>query len=485
MVQHPEAPEERRAGKSRFLFVGLALLVLFASMLVVGPPQVLKRVVSALPEQSGQPSVADGSGSAPATAVGPAATATSAKPGAKPSASAGPTVAAGPATTGPNVCDNNLLSQNINGWGALDDAAVDRDPIGDLTGAAWAFRSAGTRFYMPRLDVQAGQRWVFAARSQVLNTSGTAQIAAEWYNSSDQFVGAEYGPVVTLAKAAENSGKWANLVNVFTVPFGATSAHVMQVGAFSSSSNTGYRSSLCDYRLSASTPSVEAGSRWDWGTPVASQSDEYNSKAINLSKWGMFGVPAGQRSGCAPGYNGNGQRCGTQTTQSGGYLTINGTADGKTGGLYSQMTAFRYGRVEIRQRSMEIGDNGGATYRTVPLLWPENGDDYENAEIDFAERELSGNQVHLFVHHGGQSHCRTNIDPSKFHTFAVDWRPSTISWYVDGALICTVDAKVTSYSSSNGGAQMDMFSKTGTLMQPARQDVDWIRMYKNKYTTFR
>jgi glycosyl hydrolase family 16 len=467
--------------RSRFAFAAVALLVLGVAVLVAGPPQIRRRVVSALPQQT-TTAPARATGVPAVTSLGPAATAT--RTGG--TAGAGPSTAPRPVTTGPNRCDNNLLAQNINGWGALDDAAAGRDPIGDLTGAAWAFRTAGSQFYMPKVDVVAGQRWVFAARSQVLNTSGTAQIAVQWYNSADKMVGAEYGPVVKLADTTEGSGRWATLTNIFTVPYGTSSAHVLQAGAFGTTSDTGFRSSLCDYRLSTVTPSGEAAVRYGWGSPVAGQSDEYTGDQVDLSKWGLFGAPAGQRSGCAPGYNGNGRRCGSQTTQSGGYLHVSGTADGRTGGMYSQMPSFRYGRIEVRQRSVALADNGGATYRTVPLLWPENGDDYEKAEIDFAERELNTTQVHLFAHHGdGQAHCRTAIDPAGFHTFAVDWRPGTISWYVDGAMICTVAARITSYDSSNGGAQMDMFSKTGTLMRPARQDIDWIRMYRNKYTSIR
>ena len=453
----------------------MAVLVLGVAALVAGPPQFLRRVVSALPSASATPVVSRTSHPPAVSSLGPAAT-----------VAVKPSAAATPATTGPNQCDNNLLQQNINGWGSLDDSAASRDPIGDLAGAAWAFRTAGSQFYMPKVDVRPGQRWVFAARSQVLSTSGTAQIAVQWYNAAGTMVGGEYGPVVKLADTTEGSGKWAALSNIFSVPYGAVSGHVLQAGTFGAPANTGFRSTLCDYRLSTRTPSVDAAVRYGWGSPVASQSDEYNGNQVNLSKWGLFGAPAGQRSGCAPGYQGNGQRCGSQTTQSGGYLHVTGTADGRTGGMYSQMPSFRYGRIEVRQRSVALADNGGETYRTVPLLWPENGADYGKAEIDFAERELDTSQVHLFAHHGdGQEHCRQAIDPAAFHTFAVDWRPGTISWYVDGALVCTVAAKITSYDSSNGGAQMDMFSKTGTLMRPARQDVDWIRMYRNSFTSIR
>ena len=44
---------------------------------------------------------------------------------------------------------------------------------------------------------------------------------------------------------------------------------------------------------------------------------------------------------------------------------------------------------------------------------------------------------------------------------------------------------ITTYSSTNGGAQLDMFPPTGAPMRPARQDMDWMRMYANAYTQYR
>ncbi len=434
-----------------------------------------REVVAALPASSSEPDAPhlDPGDSVPNEQPGSAPSKTLSDPATKP-------------VDSPNRCDNSVLAHDNNGWGALDNAATARDPIGDLTGAAWAFRTAGSELYLPQLTVSPGQHWTFAARSQVLHASGTLQIAAQWYNSGGQFLGSEFGPVVRLAKTTDGAGAWTALTNVFTVPFGATNAHVLQIGTFGSTGDTGLRSSQCDFRLSSATPSVQAAVRYGWGEPIAGQSDEYNAGSVDLSKWGLFGASVGQRNGCAPGYRGHGQRCGAQTTQSGGYLHVTGTADGRTGGLYSRLPALRYARIEVRQRSVQLADNGGADYRTVPLLWPENDADYQRAEIDFAERELNSSEVHLYAHRGdGQAQCKTAIDPSAFHTYAIDWLPTTISWYVDGSLVCTVAARIAIFDRSNGGAQMDMFDPTGTLMRPARQDVDWVRTYRNGATELR
>ncbi|MFD0521215.1 glycoside hydrolase family 16 protein [Paractinoplanes durhamensis] len=230
--------------------------------------------------------------------------------------------------------------------------------------------------------------------------------------------------------------------------------------------------------------SDEAAARHGWGEPVASQSDEYNGTSVDLDKWGLFGVDAGESAGCSAGYHAHGRRCASQTTVAGGYLSVTGTADGKTGGLWGRMTPFRYGRVEVRERAVALTANGGKAYHAVPLIWPEIEEDWEDAEIDFAERDVGAKSVSLYVHHEGTQNCSSAVDSTKFHNYAVDWQPNTITWYVDGKLICTVKATIDSFSRSNGGAQMDMFPADGTLMRPARQDIDWVRMYATAATEY-
>ncbi|GAB1822227.1 glycoside hydrolase family 16 protein [Herbidospora sp. RD11066] len=395
-------------------------------------------------------------------------------------------VAVAPPAAAANACANPVLASNLNGWGSLDGGWVTRDPVGDLAGVNWAFDTGGREFYMPQVAVTAGQTWTFSAHDRVVFGSGTAKIIVEWYSSGGQYLSEQHGPLTTLPASTANGGTWTPVSATFTVPAGATSAHVLQLGNFGSATGTNFKATKCDYQLAAAPPSDQAAVRHGWGTPVAGQSDEYNGSSVDLTKWGLFGAGPGQTTGCSPGYNGNGQRCASQTTQSGGYLSVTGTADGKTGGLYSRMRAFKYGRVEVRERAVPLTGNGGRAYHVVPLMWPENDPDWVNAEIDFAERDVAAPSVHLFVHHnGGQTPCSFTVDSSQFHNYAIDWQPTSVKWYVDGNLVCAVNASIDYFSSSNGGAQMDMFPATGTLMRPARQDVDWIRMYPNAYTQYR
>jgi glycosyl hydrolase family 16 len=236
----------------------------------------------------------------------------------------------------------------------------------------------------------------------------------------------------------------------------------------------------------APSPSDQAAARLHWGEPVPSRSDEYDGTAVDLTKWGLFGAKAGEPAGCSPGYHGHGRRCAGQTTVGGGLLSVTGTAGGVTGGLYSVGRPFRYGRVEVRERAVPLGGAGGRAYHAVPLLWPEHEEDYENAEIDFAERDVGAPAVQLFVHHSGAAtSCELAVDSAQFHNYAVDWQPRSVRWYVDGELICTVAAEIGSFSVSNGGAQLDMFPPDGTPMRPAREDVDWIRMYAGPATELR
>lgn len=239
----------------------------------------------------------------------------------------------------------------------------------------------------------------------------------------------------------------------------------------------------------AASPATAAGDeaavRYGWGTPVASQSDEYDGPAVDLTKWGLFGVGPGESAGCSPGFHGHGQRCAAQTTQSGGRLVVTGTADGRTGGLWGRMAAFRYGRVEVRERAVPLADNGGRAYHAVALIWPHDEQDWADAEIDFAERDVGAPSVSLYVHHDGtQSSCQVRVDSTRFHNYAIDWQPRSITWFVDGVRVCAVPAAIDNFSRSNGGAQMDMFPKNGTLMRPARQEIDWIRVYATPTTQY-
>ncbi|GAA0610300.1 hypothetical protein GCM10010174_29610 [Kutzneria viridogrisea] len=326
-----------------------------------------------------------------------------------------------------NACANPVLAHDLSGWGPFDGAVVSRDTVGDHPVAN-------------------------------LHGSGTARVAAGWYGASGNYLGQSEGPAVPLPASTATGESWTR--------------------------------TACGYRLgggtSTTTPPTDsrASDRYHWGAANPEESDEFNAGSVDLAKWGLFGASEGQSTGCSPGFNGHGQRCASQTTEGGGLLSVVGTADGVTGGLYSNHNGFKYGRVEVRERAIPLADNGGAAYHAVPLLFPVTAD-YPQAEIDFAERDVADPGVDLFVHHHGtQEHCAATVDSTRFHNYAVDWEPDSVTWYVDAEQVCRVEASIDYFDKSNGGAQLDMFPDTGTLMRPAREDVDWIHMYPSPSTVY-
>jgi hypothetical protein len=371
-----------------------------------------------------------------------------------------------------NACSNPVVATDLNSWGPLDGTVVSRDTVGDLAGASWAFDTHGQKFFMPQLSVTAGQTWTFAAQDRVLFASGTAKIAVDWYTAAGAFINEQTGSPVALPQSTLSGGTWTPVSATFIVPATAVTAHVVQYGDFGGATGTNFKATECDYELGASQ---QASVRYDWGADNPADSDEYNGTAVDLAKWGLFGAGVGQSTGCSAGFNGHGQRCASQTMESGGFLTVTGTTDGVTGGLYHVGQAFKYGRIEVRERAVQLPGTGAA-YHAVPLLWPQNGD-YTHAEIDFAERDVAAPNVDLFVHHDGtQTQKSVTIDSTQFHNYAIDWEPDSVTWYVDGNLVATVNATIDTFDSSNGGAQLDMLPATGP-MRPAQEQVDWVHMF--------
>lgn len=99
-------------------------------------------------------------------------------------------------------------------------------------------------------------------------------------------------------------------------------------------------------------------------------------------------------------------------------------------------SGMRYGRYVVRARWDRLPG-----YHISFLLWPDSGNWPYDGEIDFPEADLDATSVFGFVHWKGahcscqQSSYRVPTDPSRWHTYAIDWLPSSVTFYLDGRLV--------------------------------------------------
>jgi hypothetical protein len=208
-----------------------------------------------------------------------------------------------------------------------------------------------------------------------------------------------------------------------------------------------------------------AGTR-GWGAVVAG--DEFNyTGAPDPTRWRVYS---------APGHAGNGVRSPAQMTVNGTRLVISGTSEGTTGGMAATFDRRTYGRWETRM-ALPAGDN---EYHGVAILWPDSKNWPCDGEVDYAEN-AGDRSVMKFFHHYSCANTHTSaskqIDATRFHNYAVEWTPSGIRGYLDGALwFEDTDRTHLPPGSMHQTLQLDWFPDA-TPNGPAQMLVDWVRVY--------
>lgn len=163
--------------------------------------------------------------------------------------------------------------------------------------------------------------------------------------------------------------------------------------------------------------------------------DEFNGTSVDPSKWGIYN---------SVGAFGNGKRRPSAMSAGGGVMSITaitGTkaSDDVSGGMADSFSQL-YGRWEARVRT-----DLGRGYSGVVLLWPDS-ESTNDGEIDIMEVPSETRNRAVIVLHsgkGGSSQVGTDV-PGRFdqwHTVAVEWLPTKITWYVDGRRQYTVTDK--------------------------------------------
>jgi beta-glucanase (GH16 family) len=204
--------------------------------------------------------------------------------------------------------------------------------------------------------------------------------------------------------------------------------------------------------------------------------DEFNGSELDPSEWTLYDSVGGF---------GTGYRKPEAISQSDGTLKI--TATGDVSGGMAMTTGQLYGRWEFRART-DLGRGFGSAI----LLWPDSEKWPQDGELDIMEvpgekRDLA----HFVVHWGPDGTDKMNGtqvsgDFSKWHTFALEWLPNRITWYVDGvkkyentdkAVIPKTPMHLT--IQLDEGPQKDwILPRDDTTPAELSLEVDWVRISK-------
>ncbi len=188
---------------------------------------------------------------------------------------------------------------------------------------------------------------------------------------------------------------------------------------------------------------VPASAQQAW---VPTWADEFDGTSLNAANWEVM-TGNGQAYG-NPGWGNNELQYYTGRPQnvslSGGILSIIARAESFGGFNYTSARIrslnrrdYTYGRVEAR---MKVPAGQGIW----PALWmlastSTYGGWASSGEIDILETINAADAAHGTIHHGGQWPNNVSTGGSRngdwdaaFHTYAMEWEPDEIRWYVDG-----------------------------------------------------
>lgn len=161
--------------------------------------------------------------------------------------------------------------------------------------------------------------------------------------------------------------------------------------------------------------------------------------------------------------------------------------------------AFTYGYFEIRAK---LPMRPGASKGLWPAFWlrPEDG---KAGEIDVLETVGTSagapDAVHQTIHPAYTSslpqQTNTAFFPSGslaagYHTYGIDWEPTSMTWYIDGKAMWSRTTSTTSWLTqvfsrpyflrlnfAVGGSWPG--SPDGSTSFPASYDIDWVRVYQH------
>ncbi len=107
---------------------------------------------------------------------------------------------------------------------------------------------------------------------------------------------------------------------------------------------------------------------------------------------------------------------------------------------YSSLAYYSYGRVESRFRAAA---GAGLVSSLFTYTGPSNGDPHDEIDIEILGQDTTKMQANYFVSGVGNHEYVIDLGfdaAADFHTYAFEWRPDRIDWWVDGSLVYSVNA---------------------------------------------
>jgi len=184
-------------------------------------------------------------------------------------------------------------------------------------------------------------------------------------------------------------------------------------------------------------------------TALSDQFNAYDSSVWEMANWA----------------NGNPFNCGflpDHVTFSGGAMRLrldNVPSAGKqySGGEYRTRDTFSYGRFETRM----IAAKGSGI---VSSFFTYTGSPWDEIDVEILGRDTTKMQVNYWVNGVGGHEAMIDLgfDASAgYHTYAFDWQPNSISWYVDGVLKHTVTGTPSTLPSRPMQIMMNLWNGIG------------------------
>lgn len=189
----------------------------------------------------------------------------------------------------------------------------------------------------------------------------------------------------------------------------------------------------CDLPIQNAVAPQDVG---PWGLPVFFDDFDQNALSNDQAKgWSVYNSPNGKTRRTPDAIRMAESESGTGELQVVGlYDKAKGT---HIGGGVSQRYNQKYGRWEVRART-----DKGAGFAPIILLWPETGGWPIDGEIDLLEAPRGDRKNAIAViHNGWGNYFRSKGitgDHSQWHTYAVEWTPKQVTFFVDGVEQWTV-----------------------------------------------